>query len=166
MKLAAVLVVALACATFATAKPTLLTKKILLKKYALPRYISGGSFSLPQLPSLYIPFPFSSFWPASKSSSEPAPTIVYHSLEEPQEEPQNQETHPVPEAEKAQINVLEDINHASSQQVYQEPLSNAIDLRSPVYIAETLAVRHEAPLPVGYQESVHIRNVEPAPGTQ
>ncbi|KAL9707229.1 hypothetical protein quinque_010747 [Culex quinquefasciatus] len=126
--IATVFAVVLCVASFAEAKPTFITKKI-IKKYVVPRVLSGEW----KLPSLYIPYPLSLWLAGAETASPP----VYQSL---------------PEDE-----VL--IDNSTPQ------LPIEMEVRGPVYIAETPAVRHIAPLPQGYTEDVHIQNVQPAPGT-
>ncbi|XP_052562883.1 uncharacterized protein LOC128092647 [Culex pipiens pallens] len=144
--IATVFAVVLCVASFAEAKPTLITKKI-LKKYVVPRVLSGEW----KFPSLYVPYPLS-LWLAGAETAN-SPTVVYHSL---------------PEDE---IETVKDFNAAATaqlqqQQIQHQPqLPNEIDVRGPIYIAETPAVRHVAPLPQGYTEDVHTVNVQPAPGT-
>ncbi|XP_055634812.1 uncharacterized protein LOC129774827 [Toxorhynchites rutilus septentrionalis] len=180
MKIAAVLILVIACTSLTTAKPTLLLKK--LKLYALPRLLNGQSspaagiaefFSLPKLPSIYIPYPFSALF----KPTEPAPPVIYHTEEE------TLPSSPIPEVETVPVELPEDLEapapvpeelegapqvpHEELDTVPHVPqdLPNEIDIRGPVYIAETPGVKHQALLPAGYSHSVIIQNLAPAPGT-
>ncbi|XP_039438572.1 uncharacterized protein LOC120419798 [Culex pipiens pallens] len=140
--------VALCVASFAEAKPTFITKKI-LKKYVVPRVLSGEW----KLPSLYIPYPLSLWLAGAETASPP----VYQSL--PEDEVLIDNSAPVEIPNSKEFNAVQPV----PQQQQQLPIE--MNVRGPVYIAETPAVRHIAPLPQGYTEDVHIQNVQPAPGT-
>ncbi|KAL1403281.1 hypothetical protein pipiens_005729 [Culex pipiens pipiens] len=139
--------VVLCAASFAEAKPTLITKKI-LKKYVVPRVLSGEW----KLPSLYIPYPLSLWLAGAETASPP----VYL----PEDEVLIDNSAPVEIPNSKEFNAVQPVPQQQQQQLPIE-----MDVRGPVYIAETPVVRHVAPLPQGYTEDVHIQNVQPAPGT-
>lgn len=109
----------------------------LVKKFLLARHVLPRYLPTNwKLPSLYLPNPLN-LWSASAIHDvKKAPTVIYHQHHEP-----------------------EVVEHA-----HPAPIVEDHDLH-PVYIAETPAVKHIAPLPEGYTHSVHALNVQPALGT-
>ncbi|XP_058818362.1 uncharacterized protein LOC131681543 [Topomyia yanbarensis] len=167
MKFSAVLAIVIVCANFAASEPTLIAAT-LAKKYLFHKFIGGKSLPviqlpklpLPSLPSLTLPYPFSALWPVpapKPAPVHPGPTVVYYAL--PTEEYAN--IHPIPEGEKDVPN--HQIGSDASAQAHASD-SGSIDLRNgPIYVAETPAVRHVAPLPEGYTSSVLSQNLQPLP---